>query len=419
MATPIIGTVDATTSFNTSSFSGPVTVDAGADLAIVAIAERFTDQVTAATLGGVTMTQLVSTTPQSVAGVAIWYLEDPPTGTPTLALTLGTSRRAVVAVISVSGTVSGDLFRSQGALNYVVASGNPGGNPSVAVTSQSNDLVMDVLAINSDTDVTVTASAGQTQDYNFRKFSGSNGIRGAGSHKTATGSSSTMGWTRSASTQWTQVGIALKAPAIPFPSLGVIDSGIRANQGPPPSYLWANDPVGTFAIAGNGLRILNNQITGVNDQVCADHLVRNTYGPATEVYADLFGATGATHDLFWRYNPTTKSGYVLLVHLDEDIAVARCDNGTVTTLDTVVTVGAPTDGDQVGIRMNSSTIEVYVNQTLLFTRTDSTYTGSGTLGYLVHEESGLGGATNFGGGTIGEVTPINLAGSLALTGVGI
>lgn len=163
------------------------------------------NDVTAITYGGIAM-PLVGTArhPSDGSRVSIYELINPPTGAQTIAVTW-------------ASTVSGvGWSRSWTGVHQTTASGAPtqttGSGTSITQSpaSEVGDVVDDLVYC--DDGSTLTPDGTQTQDKNI--VNASIGVRGAGSTKAGSATSTAMSWAVSPSTAWAYVASAIKPSAV-------------------------------------------------------------------------------------------------------------------------------------------------------------------------------------------------------------
>ena len=134
----------------------------------------------------------------------IFYLVDPPTGTANVVVTfngnLGGNNAGIVGVVTYANVDPLDPVGT-----YASSAGNSI-SPSLSVTSAINQVVFDVISVNNQN--ITAAGGGQTSRWNIN--SGGN-VRGAGSTKAGSASSTTMTWAIAGSTRWSMSGVAIKA----------------------------------------------------------------------------------------------------------------------------------------------------------------------------------------------------------------
>jgi len=137
----------------------------------------------------------------------IFYLVDPPTGTANVVVTftsnLGGNNAGVVGIVTYANVDPLDPVGTYASSAGLITS------PSLSVVSEINQEVFDVIEVNNQN--ITAAGAGQTSRWNIN--SGGN-VRGAGSTKAGSASSTTMTWTIAGSARWSMSGVAIKAISV-------------------------------------------------------------------------------------------------------------------------------------------------------------------------------------------------------------
>lgn len=187
-------------------------------------------------------------------------------------------------------------------------------------------------------------------------------------------------------------------PEMAYPTTAVLDDFNRANENPLANGTWA----GTIFSSGNACKLDTNQATAAGAFANSRWSV-GTFGANCEVYLDL-ALLGDTVGILWRITNMGASvhGYEAFYYPAESVVrIYRIDDES-----TEVQLGADISqaysvGDGLGIDMVGNTITLYRRASGVWssvtTRSDSTYTGAGYIGFGVN----IGGyADNFGGGTI-------------------
>lgn len=181
-----------------------------------------------------------------------------------------------------------------------------------------------------------------------------------------------------------------------FPSTSVLDDFNRAN-----GAVGSNYTIPTFL---SGMNVSSNTCVSAGANGLAVYNVA-TYTDC-EVYATLTTkpSDGNSATLQWRLvqysSVLTLDGYYIQINSvagagNDTIQVNRVTNAAPTAIGAAFTQEIA-NGDVIGVRMVGDTIEVFVNGTSLGTRTDSTYTGAGTLALGFSTTSGAW--DDFGGG---------------------
>jgi hypothetical protein len=197
-----------------------------------------------------------------------------------------------------------------------------------------------------------------------------------------------------------------------FPTTSVLDAFTRANGALGAS--WTNGFYGD----GSNLQVNSNQLA--NSAAGYSSAEYNTaYGPDVELYLTLPTMdTAAFYFLSVRKGGTLGSptGYYLEINQFGNKLVRMDGGGTETPLGANFTQ-AVASGDSVGLSVVGSTITAYYKAaagswTIIATRTDSTYTGTGLLS--IDYNSTTARLDDFGGGTVvtGGGTTFNLKGDM-------
>jgi len=184
--------------FSTSDWDGStffknqsLTVPAGTDWLIIRQGGTNGQVLDVLTFNGSSLTLGVSQGDANGNGSHIWFLQSPTIGTFDLYGNSGSSERTVfitVDAVSNAGAIRG----------YASGGGYSFGSRSVSITTEADDLVLDLMAITS-SEPTLTPNAGQiagTATFDRQRPSS----------KTATGASTTMGWTHSPNS-WTALAV--------------------------------------------------------------------------------------------------------------------------------------------------------------------------------------------------------------------
>lgn len=160
------------------------------------------------TYGGNSATILPGTTHKAIGSNniarSIWYYKNPGSGAATVQANFSESMNAVILGVSTycdvdQTTTFGTAVEAEGAST----------TPSVTVSSASGELVVDVAAIETGTDTTLTVHVSQTERINANN---ANNHRQGGSEE-AGAASVVMSWTLGAARFWGSTGVALKPAA--------------------------------------------------------------------------------------------------------------------------------------------------------------------------------------------------------------
>ncbi len=184
-----------------------------------------------------------------------------------------------------------------------------------------------------------------------------------------------------------------------FPTTPILDTFVRANEGPPPSANWTNQ---VENVAG-GMIVVSNQLAGNSDAGSAWWSAAS-FGPNSECYL-TFPVTGSSVRLYLRLQTPGSAavdGYMLFQNAGTVVQLYRLDNNSLTLL-TQVTVPSFVDGDAYGMRMRGTTLSAWRRASgsaqfrWLTAVDDAGYAGAGNVG--VQFNNGTTRGSNFGGGT--------------------
>ena len=155
------------------------------------------------TYGGTALTKLEEATSTSRCA-SIWYLAHPATGANDLVSTTGGTNDQAIQIFSYYGCNPQDIFNTD---VETTTSGSANHSSSLSVTSESGDIVVDIVA--SSGTVGFAPGASQTEVMDRTQ----DNIDGASSHETATGTSTTMSWDLTSSDGYSaHIGVAIKKP---------------------------------------------------------------------------------------------------------------------------------------------------------------------------------------------------------------
>lgn len=202
-----------------------------------------------------------------------------------------------------------------------------------------------------------------------------------------------------------------------FPTTSVLDSGVRADEGPPPSASWSALGINS---ASNLLRVVSNKIvTTAGNQ---NGVWGTEYGPDSEIFMTVttLPVNGGALQMGIRlvqYGGGTVDGYrMTFTRADTnpgfDFSLFRLDNSAATQLGATVNEagGAIAAGIQFGVDIIGSTITGYANRSGTWSSvgsaSDGTYTASGGIGLRFVLVAGI---NDFGGGTVAAGASTGLA----------
>ena len=155
------------------------------------------------TYGGTALTKLEEATSTSRCA-SIWYLAHPATGANNLVSTTGGTQDQAIQIYSYYGCNPQDIFNTD---VETTTAGSANHSSSLSVTSESGDIVVDIVAASGTVGFAPGASQTEVMDRT------QDGIDGASSYETATGTSTTMSWDLTSSDGYSaHIGVAIKKP---------------------------------------------------------------------------------------------------------------------------------------------------------------------------------------------------------------
>ncbi|HEX9676925.1 MAG TPA: hypothetical protein VGA07_13200, partial [Anaerolineales bacterium] len=184
------------------------------------------ETVTSVTYNGVSLTSVGTVASVDDARVEIWRLIAPATGTHDAVISFSAPlrRSAVAGVMTFTG-----VHQTTPLGSFKSASGQaPTTEPTLNVTSATDELVFDTVACESCTSFAV--GAGQTQRWNISEPSGSSPTLGAGSTE-AGASTVTMSWTRGVDDHWAIGAVPIKPSGGSAPAADGTSSGSTQRTG--------------------------------------------------------------------------------------------------------------------------------------------------------------------------------------------
>jgi hypothetical protein len=187
-----------------------------------------------------------------------------------------------------------------------------------------------------------------------------------------------------------------------FPNFNILDSGVRANEGPPPSALWKSTPV----FSGQAGWVINTNKIAPSGSGAQSAVWKNTFQAWMEAYCklDTLPETGNSFRIYINLqqdNTAAPDGYALEFwhHTGGgvgDLSLKRLDNAAQTNLATTsMTISA---GDQLGIFNEGGTIRSFHNGLQKNAVADSTYYLTGAIGIGI-DAGTVTRISNFGGGS--------------------
>jgi hypothetical protein len=310
------------------------------------------------------------------------------TGNRTCSVTMGADKTVTAAY-----TTPGITLRT-----LTVASTNPNGGITIAVSPADynglgNSETPFVHTYLNNTAVALTAPSAWTDGQTFDGFTGCDSVSGL-----------TCNLTMSANKSVTVAYVTPTPPGASFPYNGTpVDTGTRANEGPPPSANWTT-------IVGTGHKIVSNKI--VPNAASGTHM---SYWNATqfdtdqEAYAEISTMSVNDHSgfgVFARFNPANLDRLECTARpidsANDVMQLWERTNGATVQVGVDTSIGGEfTAGDQVGIRVVGATATCYLNGTAIMSGDTSANLVPGYIG-LRHVSTS--GATeqliNVGGGNL-------------------
>ncbi len=203
-ASATVAFVSTSSGTGTSSKTNTVshTVAAGIDRLLVVGVSSVSVGISV-TWGGVALTLLANNSNLG-AKVQIWYLVNPAVGTQDVVVTLLASTNSVVGVENFTGVRQGEPFGA------VVSATGESTAVTATVTTQSGEMVIDVIA--ADANVTGSAGANQTERWDSNV---STNITGIGSTQ-AGSDGGVMSYTLSGSAKWVTIAAPIKQGPAPW-----------------------------------------------------------------------------------------------------------------------------------------------------------------------------------------------------------
>lgn len=204
------------------------------------------------------------------------------------------------------------------------------------------------------------------------------------------------------------IGLLMLAPQTwAFPDNGILDTFTGTDGTTPPNANWTN---GAIYGTTSGLRITSNQVTSTNDNGdLGGYWSASAFGANVEAYV-TYSNLGSTTNIsacgrLVNIGNNTTDGYCVFADDGNSVLrVVRVDNGVSTTLGSDISQ-AITAGDKFGLQAISDQICAWFSDnggawTQLGCRTDGTYTAGGNIGLSINGTTTVGGADDFGGGSI-------------------
>jgi uncharacterized repeat protein (TIGR01451 family) len=397
--------VDATSSAagTGTSITWSHTVGTGLNrLLIVGVSVREGNVVpNAVTYGGAPLTIIGAlATGKGNAGVSLWGLASPTSGTAGIIVTLGSAQEIAAGSVSLDGV---DQTTPWGAFASVNGKAT---NASLPLASAPGEVIVDVLAVRNG-GTSVTPGGGQAQRWTASSGGGALNLRGAGS--SAPGAASvTMSWTLSAREKF-----ALGAVPI-LPAILQADAMIKLGSEPDTAYLTDDLYENPVALQSKALGVVSGSTAAYsvrfeNDALLVDDLIiTGTAGGGgfTVQYLDDTGTdrtAAVTGGGFTIAALPAGANRVWTLNVTPDGAPAPVPGGTSYTVAVTAASGSvPTADDQV----EAVTTSISANLTLAKSVDKATAIPTEDLTYSVvaTNGTGLGDATGI---IVGDPIPAN------------
>lgn len=185
-----------------------------------------------------------------------------------------------------------------------------------------------------------------------------------------------------------------------FPYAAILDDFNRTDNAGPPSSSWTTPtPYEVAKVSGNqcvpAAPYLNGAGAAWNTSFAANQEVYLTLGTLSADNAQAI-------NLFLRSTTNANFNNSYVISFEKALGrttIARLENLVQTDLGAAINFGRDlVAGDQLGARMQGSTITAYINGRSLGFRTDTTFAGSGYLGFSLADGFAQTAIDDFGGG---------------------
>lgn len=254
------------TGTGTTTVTVPITTGAGTNRLLVVGVSINRQGNPAVAVSGVTSNGVLLTLagaqndPTGIRRVEMYYLVNPASGLNSVIATFsgvnGISVGAAVGAITFSGVDQSIPFRP-----FAGANGASGTNPSLTVPSAAGELVLDTVAVTGNR--TVTAGAGQTQQWTLRTGNAATDVRGAGSTAPGAASVTMTDTVGGGGSSWAQGVMSIRPPGV---SVDTTTSTGTTVTGVAPTITLAHTTVGTnlVMVVGVSINISNNTAATVS-----------------------------------------------------------------------------------------------------------------------------------------------------------
>ena len=309
-----IESYEGVTAGNISTFSGAVTVPAAANLAVVILGTGnqigIDPAVTSITLGGTGMTQAVRVS-NSNRSVDIWYLANPPTGTPTLSVTWAASEYHRIDLETFSGTANSPI-------KSVNSSTGSGTTNTLSISAPTNGFLVEAV-VNADNTTVITPNSGQTERVDTDIFSTRYGLY----DKVGPQDNVQLTFGNAA---WAHAAIAIQ-PQISFTYAEATPTGSPVNIS---SYRYLTFWV-RASVAGSSLKFGFGETVATEQEESITIYTANIW---QKYYWDISDITGTARDAVTKLrltNLTTASNTVYLDNVTADVYLTTSTGSTITS----------------------------------------------------------------------------------------
>ena len=287
----------------TSATISTHTIASQSNRLLMATTHTATGGPTAVTVGGTPMTKLAEDTSQSGVRISVWYLLNPPAGTPSIVFTMNGSVTGSVAVDSFYNVNQTTPFRSTG-----TKAAQSGTSASVTAVAVTGDMVFDAICV-ATAGSSLVVGASQTINWTSNK----NTIN-AGSSREAGAASVTMSWTWTTSAAYATIAVPIRPITQPY--IYCADGDVihkmtyDSDVGLAPVII--DSGTATSAAAGTLVD------TGANFTGDENYHVRITGGTGSGQWRRISSLTGTTQLNItpnWDITPSTDSTYQVVVSL--------------------------------------------------------------------------------------------------------
>lgn len=279
-----------TSNVSTLTWTHTTTMNAGRIL-IVGVSEIWDNPVSSVTYAGVSLSKVnMSTCASSACKTEMWYMINPPSGSNSVVVNFSSSQTNLSA-----GATSYYGVNTANPLGTSVVNSGALGQPSITVTSTSQQVIADTLAIN--TSQIWTPGSGQTQAYQTNPSSNT----AAASYEQGLAGSTPMSWSAASGANWADAAVPIN-PAPAFPTLDATSSAFSAPS--VSSLTWSH----TTSSATNRILVVgvsetwNQSVSGI------------TYAgaPLTFVNTATCGSSACKTEMWYLPNPAVGTNNIII-----------------------------------------------------------------------------------------------------------